>query len=281
LLGSIREDIKVRYWFCGEIFGEYHSFHSDVLLPKGNYAARVVRDNGHWLIYNFYYMGSVHVKRVLPPPKQLETDSDGRLILTSYYRWKEMTLSTLPQHDFPPIKMLLDNPTADLQRISDGWIISSRSGYELFYMESPELNYIWEGTIKLIGLGKCGLMCDVDRDGNGYFIPFDMVNGLVTIRVWGANPSNMKEDFIFSDLQSNLFKVPDDRSFAFRLIRYGHYFELSVNNIVRLTLIDYTFSNPGFGLYSASSEIYLSDSTLQILPEPILEYAAPENPEIN
>ncbi|MBK8503260.1 MAG: glycosyl hydrolase family 32 [Saprospiraceae bacterium] len=281
LLGSIREDIKVRYWFCNEIFGEYHSFHSDVLLPRGNYAARVVRDNGHWLIYNFYFMGSVHIKRVLPPPKQLETDRDGRLILTSYYRWKEMILSSLSQAVFPPIKMLLDNPTADLQRMPDGWILSSRSGYELFYMESPKLNYIWEGTIKLIGLGKCGLMCDVDQDGNGYFIPFDMVNGLVTIRVWGANPSNMKEDFIFSDLQSNLFKVPDDRSFDFRLIRYGHYFELSINNIVRLTLIDYTLSNAGFGLYSASSEIYLSNSTLQMLPEPILEYAAQENPGIS
>jgi beta-fructofuranosidase len=240
-----------------------------------------VKDNGHWLIYNFYFMGgSVNIKRVLPPPKQLETDSDGRLVLTSYYRWKEMSLSSLSQEQFPVIKRLLNNPTADLHRKADGWILSNRSGYELFYMKSPSLHYIWEGNIKLIGLGKSGLMCDLDPDGNGYFIPFDMVNGFVSIRVWGSNPLNMKEDFVFSDLQSNLFQVPDDRCFDFRLIRYGHYFELSINDIVRLTLIDYTFSNPGFGLYSASSELYLSKATLQVLPDPIVEYAAPDNLEM-
>ena len=131
--------------------------------------------------------------------------------------------------------------------------------------------------MRLVGLGKCGLMCDLDKEGNGYFIPFDVVNGYVSMRVWGSNPENLKEDFVFRDLQSNLFKVPENYTFNFRLIRYGHYFELSVDGIVRLTLIDYTFSALGFGLYSASSEIYLSESVLRALPEPITEYAGPEN----
>ena len=55
LIGSIREDIKVRYWFAPEFFGEYHSFHADVLLPQGNYAARIVQDGEHLLVYNFFY----------------------------------------------------------------------------------------------------------------------------------------------------------------------------------------------------------------------------------
>lgn len=280
LIGSIREDIKVRYWFSDELLGEYHSFHSDVLIPKGNYAARIVKDNGHWLIFNFYYMGNnVHLKRVLPPPKQLEVDEDGRLFLKSYYRWDSMVSSCILQKDFPLPEKLLGNPTADLQELPDGWMLRNRSGYELFYLQSPTDSYIWEGRIRLVGLGKCGLMCDLDRQGNGYFIPFDVVNGLVTIRKWGENPDNLKEDFVFGDLQSNLFKVREDLSFDFRLIRYGHYFELSVNGVVRLTLIDYSFSTAGFGLYSASSEIYLSQTELKALPEPIVEYSHPESAE--
>ena len=55
LLGSIREDIKVRYWFAPDFLGEYHSFNADVLLPQGNYAARTVQDGKHLLVYNFFY----------------------------------------------------------------------------------------------------------------------------------------------------------------------------------------------------------------------------------
>ncbi len=280
LVGSIREDIKVRYWFSPELLGEYHSFHSDILLPRGNYAARVVKDDRHWLIFNFYFMdGSVNTRRVLPPPKQLEVDPDGRLTLKSYYRFDEMVLRHMTQEDFPAVTRLLGNPTSVFHQDSKGWMLSSRSGYELFYMESPSPSYIWEGTVRLVGLGKCGFMCDIDGEGNGYFIPFDLVNGVVSIRRWGMNPTNMKEVFIFADLQTNLFKVPEDRSFDFRMIRYGNYFELSIHGIVLLTLIDYTFSAPGFGLYSASSEIYLSNSVWKELPEPILEYASQETTE--
>ena len=100
LIGSIREDVKVRYWFSAGLLGEYHSFHSDVLLPQGNYAARVVKDNGHWLLYNFYYMKQVNYKRVLPPPKQLDTDENGRLILTSFYRWEEKANHAIRQSEF-------------------------------------------------------------------------------------------------------------------------------------------------------------------------------------
>ncbi|MDQ6763435.1 MAG: glycosyl hydrolase family 32, partial [Bacteroidota bacterium] len=74
LLGSIREDIKVRYWFAPDFFGEYHSFHADVLLPQGNYAARIVQDGDHLLVYNFFYAyGKIDALRVLPPPKELDT----------------------------------------------------------------------------------------------------------------------------------------------------------------------------------------------------------------
>lgn len=65
LLGSIREDIKVRYWFANEFLGEYHSFNNDVILPQGNYAARIVQDGDHLLVYNFFYaFGKIDALRV-------------------------------------------------------------------------------------------------------------------------------------------------------------------------------------------------------------------------
>jgi beta-fructofuranosidase len=138
------------------------------------------------------------------------------------------------------------------------------------------LSFIWEGTLTLEGLGKCGLVTDIDEQGNGYFIPFDFVNGYVTIRKWGFNASNTKENFIFQNLQANLFQSSEERSLHFRLIRYGNYIELSINEIVKLTLMDYTYSGNGMGLYSASSKISLKDSVIKILPNPKGEYASQE-----
>lgn len=276
ILGSIREDIKVRYWFAPEFRGEYHSFHADVVLPNGNYAARTVQDGEHLLVFNFFYTGRVDLLRVLPPPKQFDTDEKGRLLLKTYYRWQQMITGMVKQDNIKEVASLFQNPTASLEVNDQKWICGSRSGYEVFYFEKPSRAFIWEGKINVEGMGKLGLVTDIDKDGNGYYISFDVSNGVVKIRAWGYNSANDKQNFIFNDIQSNLFTVNADRCFHFSLLRYGSYIEVSVDGTVKLTLIDYMYSGNFMGLYSASSKISLQDSVVKILPEPEEEYASQE-----
>ena len=277
LLGSIREDIKVRYWFATSFFGEYRSFNADVLLPQGNYAARIVQDEKHLLVYNFFYTyGKINSLRVLPPPKELDTDKEGRLVLKSYYRWELMVLETLKQAQFGNAYCLLGNTTASLVFDEKKWTCESRSGYELFCFEKPSASFIWEGLLTVEGMGKFGLVSNIDKDGNGYFISFDILNGLTNIRTWGFNPLNTRENFIFHDLQSGLFTIGENNSFYFKLISYGNYIELSINNIVILSLMDYTFSGNYIGLYSCSAIISLRQSLVKTLPNPPEEYASQE-----
>ncbi len=277
LIGSIREDIKVRYWFAPEFFGEYHSFHADVLLPQGNYAARILQDGDYLLIYNFFYAyGKIDALRVLPPPKQLDVDEKGRLILKSYYRWEMMVTKLIMQNEVGMVRSLFANPTASFNQEPEKWTCSSKSGYELFCFSKPSGSFIWEGVLTVEGMGKLGLVSDVDDNGNGYFISFNPVNGMVQIRAWGFNPLDARRNFIFNEIQSNFFAIDENRAFRFKLIRYGHYIELSIDNIVKLTLIDYTYSGNGIGLYSASSIISLHESILKILPDPEGEYASQE-----
>lgn len=278
LIGSIREDIKVRYWFSPDFFGEYHSFHADVLLPQGNYAARTVKDGNHLLIFNFFYThGKIDSLRVLPPPKELDTDKDGRLILKSYYRWRKLVRWTIHQKDMAPLKHLLSNPTATSTMNPDKWLCGSKSGYELFCFQKPSDSFIWEGLLTVEGMGKLGLVSDIDQEGNGYFISFDVVNGLVQIRAWGHNPLNSRENFIFNNIQSGQFTVNENKSFYFKLIRYGHYIELSINDVVKLTLMDYTYSGNNLGIYCASSIVSLQQSTVMVLPVPEEEYGSQED----
>lgn len=277
VLGSIREDIKVRYWLSKNFFGEYASFHADVVLPNGNYAARTVQDGKYTLVYNFYYMqGRVDLLRVLPPPKQLDTDEKGRLLLKSFYKWETMVTKTIPQKDVRELRVLYANPTAAYRIEEDKWVCSSRSGYEIFSFQKPSGSFIWEGKINIEGMGKLGLVTDMDEYGNGYYIIFDMSHGLVHIRAWGYNAANARQNFIFNEIQSNLFTKKDYSSFYFKLIRYGSYIELSIDDEVKLTLIDYTYCGNNIGLYSASSVISLQNSVIKILPEPEEEYASQE-----
>jgi beta-fructofuranosidase len=277
LLGSIREDIKVRYWFATDFFGEYHSFNADVILPQGNYAARTLQDGEHLLVFNFFYAyGKINALRVLPPPKELGTDSEGRLLLKSYYRWQQMVQKTFVQADFTITKKTLGNPTAACIIEPDKWQCGARSGYEIFCFEKPSENIIWEGILTVEGMGKVGLVSDIDADGNGYFISFDVTNGLVKIRTWGFNPLNTRENFVFHDIQSGVFKTNQSRSFHFALIRYGNYIELAIDGVVKLTLMDYTFSGNFIGLYACSSFISLQGCTVKKLPKHQDEYASQE-----
>lgn len=277
VMGSIREDIKVRYWFAPDFFGEYHSFHDDVLLPQGNYAARTVMDGDHLLVNNFFYTdGKVNSLRVLPPPKELDTDGKGRLILKSYYRWEQMVIKTIAQPEIKDVFHLFANATASSTIDPDKWICGARSGYELFCFQKPSASFMFEGLLTVEGMGKMGLVSDVDLEGNGYYFAFDISNGLIQLRAWGFNALNNRENFIFKDIQSAVFTINEDRSFYFKLIRYGNYIELSIDGMVKLTLIDYTYSGNGIGLYSASSILSLQELTVKVLPDPEEEYASQE-----
>jgi beta-fructofuranosidase len=124
------------------------------------------------------------------------------------------------------------------------------------------------------GLGKQGLVIDIDEEGNGYFISFNITNGSVNLRTWGFNPLNSRENFIFREIQSGHFTVHENKSFWFKVIRYGNYIELSIDGLVKLTLIDYTFSGNLIGLLSASSLITLQSTVVYALPDPPEEYAS-------
>ena len=274
LVGSIREDVKVRYWFAPDFFGEYHSFHDDSLLPQGNYAARIVKDGDHTLVFNFFYAGKIDILRVLPPPKELDVDDRGRLLLRSYYRWEKMIVRSIQQSEFGDVVHLFSNLTATSNIEPDKWTCGARSGYEIFSFQRPSASFIWQGTFTVEGMGKLGLVTDIDQDGSGYFISFDVSHGSAQIRSWGFDASNARKNFIFNNIQSNVFTVQNRREFTFKLIRYGYYIELSIDDVVKLTLIDYSYSSGNLGIYSASSIVSLQSSVIHVLPDPEDEYAS-------
>jgi beta-fructofuranosidase len=268
LIGSIREDIKVRYWFSYEFEGPYRSFHSDMLMPGGNYAARFVRLNGDILIYGFYFLNKdLNYKRVMPPPKEIATDDKGRLYMKSFKGWNKKVVKEITQDIFPIPTPRLNNHTSESVISSDKWTLSSVSGYQIFSFLKPSENIIWEGLITQEGLGKCGLVLNENGEGDAYYISLDFVNGYVRIRTWGYNETNMSQDFIFKKLQSNLFPVNQKRAHYFKLIYYGNYIELSLDGAVQLTLVDESLKYNNIGFYVSSAKIALEKSKISVLED--------------
>lgn len=271
LIGSIREDVKVHYWHADDFRGPYEAFQNNVLMPRGNYAARVTWDEGHLLLYSFYVAGkNVEVSnRYFCPPKELAVGTDGRLILKSFYRWKKKVMESVTMDLLPAWQMLFGNPS--------GWMNShntrtpefaSESGYEVFCVENPYENFVWSGKIGVVGLGKCGLYFNGSHEGDGYYVSLDVVNGFVQIRAWAQNLTDPHHDFVFDNLQTNNFAANEDHVHEFELIRYGQYIEFSIDGCVVLSFVNGAFAGNCCGVYCESARVSITDSQIDRLRPP-------------
>lgn len=270
LIGSIREDVEVHYWWSDSFRGEYQAYSANALLPRGNYAARAMRDGNRTLIFTFYIDG-VNVEtgsRSLPPPKELRRRADGRLELVSYHRWEEKVRASAP---FPRdlLKPCLDNPTASLDLQGDRMRLACRSGFELFTAPAGEGAWILDLEWQSLQQGDCGLVFNLDDLLNGYFISLDTDRGKAQIRAWGNRLERVFQNYIYENLQSGTFTAVPDRRHALRLIRWGGYIELSVGGVVRLSLVDARFQGKGVGIYLESAEITLAQMSLKQLDPPL------------
>ena len=259
LIGSIREDVAVHYWWSDTLTGEYRAFRSNMLLPRGNYAARVTRDGSRVLLYAFYIDG-LKVEsgtRSLPPPKEIRRRSDGKLELVSFHRWQDKIQASRPlaSEAFAP---RLGNPTAGLDAGGEAVTFRCRSGFEVFTQTVDATAWIWEGVWQTRQQGRCGLVFGLDDQLSGYFIFFDTERGSVRILAWGARPERIFQNYLFENLQVGEFTPVDDRRHSFRLIRWRSYIELSVNGVVRLSLVDPQFQGRHLGVFAESAEVALS-----------------------
>ncbi len=119
------------------------------------------------------------------PPKQLDTDEKGRLLLKSFDHWEDIAYDVFDQNHFNKVYCLFNNATASYTIEDNRWVVGSRSGYEIFVVEKPADDFIWEGVLSVEGMGKLGLVTDMDEEGSGYYYSFDVVNGHIEVRAWG------------------------------------------------------------------------------------------------
>jgi beta-fructofuranosidase len=272
LIGSIREDVKVHYWYADSPHGPYTNPHDNVLLPQGNYAARVCDEGDRCTLWNFYYVES-KIKGTgnrLPPPKELITAADGQLKLGSFSGFDRVVVRTLSGHDIKPLRRFHESPTARGSRHDLSWWFASDSANELFLLEKPVRNFRLRGTFQMHGPGKCGLVLRMNEETDGYYISLDLTKGLVQARASGHNPhGGIEQAFIFEPLQANYFvSKGGTEPYEMQLIAYGTYIEFSLDGEVLLSFANDRYTAGYLGYYSEGAEVQVRNIVFEELEEP-------------
>ncbi len=272
LIGSVREDVKVHYWYADQFEGPYQNYYDNVLMPQGNYAARVCWDEDRYLIWNFFYKGlSTYGQHLMAPPKELAVSDGGQLRLKSFAGFEQLIAKQLTIDELTPLQTLFDNPYASGANEAAACTFGCDSGFEAFVLRGTYNDFMLTGQLNLDGRGKCGLVFRLDEEGNGYYLSLDLFKGIAQVRAWRHRPEGgIQESFHYEQLQAAHYVATKDPH-PFCLIAYEQYIEFSLNGYVLLTLADNQFSQGRVGFYVESAWVRVTNLRLKVCASPASE----------
>ena len=271
LIGSIREDAKIRYWHAHTIDGPWRNYYDNVLLPEGNYAGRICRDDSGILLWNFYTQDSSQrtANNLMPPPKRLVRSSDGQLRARTYEQFDQRIIATLDPCCIHPWKQS-HQPSGCHPVGRDCLHLSSEAGFQAFVFNEPIDCFSMRAKITMTGIGKCGLVYRADANSHdGYYVSLDLMKGVAQWRAWGTGPLNSGEQMMrFHSLQSGYWHDPTPQEVRVRLLSFGSYHELCINENVILSLADTTFQEGMLGFYVETAKLRVDDLLVHRLSPP-------------
>lgn len=270
LIGSLREDAKIRYWHTTKIGTPWRSYHDNVLLTQGNYAARVCHDDRGWLLWNFFSLNGPDrtSQNLMPPPKRLHRTKDGLLRATTFEGLNQWLGKQIDTSQVRTLRKrhggksrLVDGDTLEL---------ACEAGFQAFVFDGSIASAKLDAKLDLCGLGKCGIVLRVHPDTqDGYYLSLDLLKGIAQLRAWHTGQPGSGEHMMqFRALQSGNWYSESPGKAELSLIAFGHYLELSVNGHVILTLADSTFTEGLFGFYLESARLRLRDVDLREMHGP-------------
>jgi beta-fructofuranosidase len=280
LLGSIREDTKIHYWYSDRIEGPYENYYDNVLLPHGNYAGRLCRNGGRPLLFCFFtkteqVFGKEVVKKLLPPPKEIVRGPTGRLKLKSHRGFDGLVTGREKVTGARQFRYLYGNTHATAVDRDNELHLACRSGYEAFLLPGHHGDFRLRCNLKLEGSGKCGLVVRVNSEGDGYYLSLDLINGIAQIRAWGANPTpEFEHAFRYVSLQEGHFRGSEANDWDVEIVAHGMYLEMSIGGFIVLSLVDESFLEGAVGFYTESAAVALTNIVIETLSRPVVEHSS-------
>jgi beta-fructofuranosidase len=275
LIGSIREDAKIRYWHSKALDGPWLSYHDNVLLARGNYAGRMCQDENGILCWNFFTQeDNRYTHNVMPPPKRLVRRPSGLLRATSFEGFDRRVAGLCEPSDIEPLHAsgaaMHPQATTGLTWQDGRLLLENVAGFQAFVFQHHLESFRLRAQLHLLGSGKCGMVLRFDRQTHdGYYLSLDMRKGVAQLRAWGSNEHATGDKVMnFRTLQSAYWYSQNYERANVELIAFGSYLEFSVDGRVVLSLVDATYTSGAVGFYLESAQLELTDICLQELEKP-------------
>lgn len=274
LVGSIREDAKIRYWYTDEIGKPWANYFDNVLLPKGNYAGRICWDERGPLIWNFYTHDITQrtVKNLVPPPKRIRRASNGQLHVVSFEGFDQRIKCDADDQELFNVQRMVEtnDGTADVHQESRTVRLACDAGFQAFLLGPEADSFRFSARLTIRGTGKCGIVFRIDPDSHdGYYLSLDLYKGVAQLRAWGTDKAASGEHMMrFSTLQAGYWHSDDPTETDFSLLAYGSYIELCVNRQIIISLADQTYNFGRVGIYVESARLDVEHVRLELLHSP-------------
>jgi beta-fructofuranosidase len=271
LIGSLREDVKIRYWYTTDIGKAWLNYSDNVLLPKGNYAGRICYDDKGALIWNFFShdVNNRQVKNLLPPPKRLVRDQEGKIRVEQFEGFDSRVEKRLTFAELGTLSRLIEEADGKIETDQEhrGWRLNSEVGFQGFMLEPALHCFRMNATIQLSGTGKCGLFFRVNaKTHDGYYLSLDLIKGVAQLRSWGTNFEATGDQMMkFQSLQAGYWKSDFTKPSEITLLVYGDYIEFSINGGVLISLADQNYRHGRVGVYIESACIDVTNVHVESL----------------
>ncbi len=270
LIGSIREDAKIRYWHAASDCSDWRSYHDNVLMPQGNYAGRVCEDENGLMLWCFFAMNREDrtANNLMPPPKRLCRADDGVLYLKTFEGFDKW-IHEAPDLEEPAL-LLKETGGHNVGRIEGGWNLESAFGFQAFLLAGPLADFRLDCHLAIDGKGKCGFVFRINEETHdGYYLSLDLLKGMAQLRSWGTTPDSEGEYMMnFKTLQTGNWAARGDCGETFSLMAFGSYIELSIAGRIVLSLADLKFQIGHVGIYADSCSLSVKNISLHPMREP-------------
>jgi len=269
LLGSLREDAKIRYWHTTDLGEPWRNYYDNVLLPKGNYAGRVCRDAGGMLLWSFFtHESDDRSNNWLSPPKRLERCENGQLCVRTFEGIGERVTGRLAVRCLHTLK---DHRPEAFCRVGDsGLSLVSEAGFQGFVFDEEATCFRMRCRLTLTGAGKCGILCRLDAQSHdGYYLSLDLVKGIAQFRSWRTGlPGSGEHMMQFKTLQEGFWRARAQEGVDVQLLAFGSYHELSLDGKIVLSLADTAFAAGLLGFYVETAKLQVDDLLVDELDPP-------------
>lgn len=270
LIGSLREDAKIRYWHATELGDPWRNYYDNVLLPKGNYAGRICRDERGILLWNFF-TGDINDRQVhnlLLPPKRITRRANGQLQVSTFEGVEERGNGLM---DTRCIHSLKGDRKEAFCRVDGGELtLVANAGFQGFVFDEEVDSFVLRSRVSMIGEGKCGILCRIDSETHdGYYVSLDLLKGVAQFRSWRTDREHVGEDMMrFETLQEGFWRAGEPRDIVIALVAFGSYLELTINGSLILSLADTHFLKGLLGFYVETAKLRLDELSVRELEPP-------------